>query len=254
MDREGYCMKLSALLSLAVAISFIAVPFAQQPPSERIIDTDLRIQTPLVPCAVLGFVRRIAQSVRVPVGIEAVPESCDIERNVAFDSANEVSLNGLTVVDAFNKLAQLDPRYGWSDADGVLVIRPVLASSDPSHFLHQTLRSWNLTDERLGGALNAIQSALSGLPLARGDQYAMRTPEGERRFSVALNATSILEALNASVRAHGSMWWEVRYCLPAARYEYATITFYTFDGSGLGSHTAARRADGTTFDACRSSG
>jgi hypothetical protein len=143
-------MKLTALLSLALAISFVPVPFAQQPPSDRIIDTDLRVNTPLVPCGVLDIVRRIAQSVRVPVGIEAVPESCDSERNVPFDSANEVSLNGLTVGDAFNKLAQLDPRYGWADADGVLVIRPVLASSDPSHFLHQTLPSLNLTDEGLG--------------------------------------------------------------------------------------------------------
>ena len=65
------------------------------------------------------------------------------------------------------------------------------------------------------------------------------------------DATSVLEALNASVRAHGSMWWEVRYCQPAARYEYASIGFNTFDGSGLRGHAATRGDDGKMFDACR---
>jgi hypothetical protein len=231
----------------------ILVASPQPPLTDRVIEENLTIPTPLAPCAVLGVVRRIAQSVRVPVGIEAVPESCDMDRKTRPDPANDAFLQGLSVADAFDKLTQLDPRYAWTESDGVLVIRPVLASSDPSHFLHQTLPSFHLVEERLGGALYAIESALSGFTLSGGDQFAARTAGGERRFSVSLNATSILDALNASIRAHGSMCWEVRYCQPAARYEYATISFYTFDGSGLGSHVATRREDGTTFDACRSS-
>jgi hypothetical protein len=109
--------------------------------------------------------------------------------------------------------------------------------------------SFTVVDGRMSGALHIIQTALGSFPLPEADQYGFSTPEGNQRFSVSLDATSILEALNASVRAHGSMWWEVRYCQPAARYEYASIFFYTFDGSGFGSHGAARR-DGKSFDAC----
>ena len=164
------------------------------------------------------------------------------------DPTNEVHLQGISVGEAFDKLIQLDPRYGWTESDGVLVMRPVLASQDPSHFLHQTI-SLNLVDERLSGSLHAILTALSPFLFSASDAIAFRTPEGDRRFSVSLSATSILEALNASVRAHGSMWWEVRDRQPPARDEYADIGFKTFDGSGL--YVSTRGDDGRLFDACR---
>jgi hypothetical protein len=242
----------TSLISIAIVLmaTFVGA-WPQQPPSERIIEEDMRFRPSLVPCAVPALAALIARSVRVPVGIEAAPEQCDVGSKTPPNPANEFFFRGLSVREAFDTLIQLDPRYSWTEADGVLVIRPVFASHDPSHFLHQTI-SLNLVDERLSGALHAIRAAVSPFLVPGGDQFAFRTPEGERRFSVSLGATSILEALNASVRAHGSMWWEVRYCQPAARYEYATIGFKTFDGSGLSGRAATRRDDGTMFDACRS--
>jgi hypothetical protein len=240
----------ASLLAIPLAATIVAAS-PQHSPTDRIIEEDLRVRPPLAPCAVPAYAALVVRSAKVPAGIEAVPERCDVGSKTPADSANDVFLQGVSVRDAFDKLIQLDPRYTWTEADGVPVVRPVLASHDRSHFLHQTI-SLNLVDERLSEALRAIQTALSPFLPQGGDQFAFRTPEGSRRFSVNLNATSVLEALNASVRAHGSMWWEVRYCQPPARYEYASIGFNTFDGSGLRGHAVTRGDDGKMFDACRS--
>jgi hypothetical protein len=240
----------TSLLAVHLMATIVAAS-SQQSPTDRIIEEDVRLGSPLVPCAVPVLAALVARSARVPAGIEAVPERCDVGSKTPANSANDVFLQGVSVREAFDKLIQLDPRYSWTESNGVLVIRPVLAAHDPSHFLHQTI-SLNLVDERLSGALRAIQTALSPFLPPGGDQFGFRTPEGNRRFSVRLNTTSVLEALNASVRAHGSMWWEVRYCQPTARYEYASIGFNTFDGSGLRGHAATRGDDGKMFDACRS--
>lgn len=240
---------LASLLAIPLAATIVAAS-PQQSPTDRIIEEDLRLRSPLVPCAVPAYAALVVRSAKVPAGIEAVPERCDVGSKTPANPANDVFLQGVSVRQAFDKLIQLDSRYTWTEADGVPVIRPVLASHDRSHFLHQTI-ALNLVDERLSGALRAIQAALSPFLPRGGDQFGFRTPEGDRRFSVSLNATSVLEALNASVRAHGSMWWEVRYCQPAARYEYASIGLNTFDGSGLRGHAATRGDDGRMFDPCR---
>ena len=241
---------LASLVAIPLAATIVAAS-PQQSPTDRIIEEDLRLRSPLVPCAVPAYAALVVRSAKVPAGIEAVPEPCDVSTKTPATPANDVFLQGVSVGEAFDKLIQLDPRYSWTESDGVSVIRPVLASNDSSHFLHQTI-SLNLVDERLSGALRAIQTALTPFLPQGVDQFAFRTPDGNRRFSVSLNATSVLEALNASVRAHGSMWWEVRYCQPPAQYEYASIGFNTFDGSGLRGHAATRGDDGKMFDACLS--
>ena len=90
----------------------------------------------------------------------------------------------------------------------------------------------------MGGALAAIGAALGPYPGPDGEQFASRTPQGGQRFSVERSATSILDALNAVVRAHGTLFWSVNYCQPPARHENALVSLTTFDGSGLGSHSA----------------
>jgi hypothetical protein len=238
----------TSLIAVLLMATFVAA-WPQQPVTDRIIEEDLRLRPPLVPCAVPAYAALVVRSARVPAGIEAVAERCSVGTRTPSNAANDVFLQGVSVREAFDKLVQLDPRYSWTESDGVLVMRPVLASHDPSHFLHQTI-TFNLNDGRLSGALYEIKSALSPFPFLGGDQFGFSTPEGNRRFSVSLNATSVLEALNTSVRTHWSMWWEVTYCQPLARYEYATVGFKTFDGSGLSSHVSTRGDDGKMFDAC----
>ena len=71
---------------------------------------------------------------------------------------------------------------------------------------------------------------------------------------MSLGETAVRDALNAVVRAHGSLQWRVEYCKPQARFEYALIRLLTFDGDGVGRRSATRRDDGTWGDACDTNG
>ena len=78
----------------------------------------------------------------------------------------------------------------------------------------------------------------------------MRTEQGNRHITVGLGATSLLEAMNAVARAHGAMWWQVRYCQAGVRREFAEIHLFTFDMSGIGARGMVRRPDGRWTSPC----
>ena len=61
----------------------------------------------------------------------------------------------MTVGDALKKLSALDPRYRWIESDGVIVVRPIAAWSDPKNVLNYQTESFVLKDATLGDALNA---------------------------------------------------------------------------------------------------
>lgn len=244
-------MRSTAWFITVVLLTAPTAPSPQQSPIDRVIEENLTVQTPLRPCRVPALAFLLARSLRVAVGIESVPEDCSGARQPGVRVPDDVVLTGLTVGDALNRLIQLDPRYTWTEADSVIVIRPIDAWQDRSHFLHQTFPVFRVEDERLPRALYVIQRALSGDPLHGPYNVAAMTANEDRRLTVHLNAASALDALNATVRAHGGSGWWVRYCQPAARYEFATLRFFTFDDGGIGSHANTRREDGSSFDACR---
>jgi hypothetical protein len=119
------------------------------------------------------------------------------------------------------------------------------------HFLHRTLSSFAVDDQNLAGALDQIRAARDGD--VRHPSFAeipMRTEQGLRTFSVALGTTTLFEAMNAVVREHGAMWWQVNYCQPQALAEFSQVYLYTFDGFGLGAIGFFRLADGTRRQTC----
>jgi hypothetical protein len=218
---------------------------------DTVIEEDVSIFVPLPRCAVPGVAARISRIILTPAGIEYAPESCSEMQRIAPD-AKKVTLEGLTARQALDRLVQLDSRYHWVETDGVIVLRPLEAWADASHFLHRTSTSFHLDAGNYAGALHAVQSALSGnSSSANGGELGGRTPQGSAPISVHLDrAVSAYEALNTIVRTHGALQWRVTYCLREARHEYATMWLETFDGSGLGSHRAALE-NGKGYDACR---
>lgn len=245
-------LKLAAAPLIVMAVA--ASSSAQTRLTDRIIEEDVRVRLPLVPCSVPQAAIRVALSVQMPLGLELVPEPCGDKGKTHPDQQDEVALTGMSVGRAFDRLVELDERYVWSDVDGVLVFRPGLTWYDRDHFLHRKVPSFRIKDGRMWAAMDAVHVALGG---ARGpaDQLSpSRTPESDRRFSVALGVTTVLDALNAVVRAHGALRWTVEYCKPQARYEYAIVWLNTFDGDGVGRHSATRRDDGAWSDACTGAG
>jgi hypothetical protein len=156
------------------------------------------------------------------------------------------------VTRAFDRLVELDERYVWSEVDGVLILRPGKTWFDPSHFLNRKIPAFRVKDGRMRAAMDAVHLALGGARGPADEVWPASTPQSERRFTVSLGTTTVLNALNASVRAHGFLRWTVEYCKSQALFDYATLRLNTFDGGGIGRHSATQRDDGTWSDACRS--
>jgi hypothetical protein len=225
------------LTMLPVVILMIAAPVAAQSSlPERIIEEDIKVALPPAPCAVPAVASRIARAIEEPAGIEYWPGSCQVKPRRPEDNVEWLTLRGLSAREALNKLIELDPRYRWSETEGVIVVRPLAAWTDPDHFLHRTVASFSVHDLHLGGALHTVINAIGPfqIPVDFVEQFARRTPQADRPLSVDLGATSIIDALSAVVRAHGASAWIVGYCLPRALYEDAGFDLRTYDGAGVG--------------------
>jgi hypothetical protein len=217
---------------------------------DRVIEQDIRVHLPLLPCTVPGVAIRIAESLPVPLGLELVPEPCGEPGKQAPERENEVVLTGMSVSRAFDRLVELDERYVWSEADGVLIVRPGVTWFDRNHFLNRKIPLFRVKEARMWTAMNEIHSILGGARGPADELPPARTPQSDHRFSVNLGTTTVVDALTAVVRAHGSLRWTVEYCKPQALFEYATLRLNTFDGDGVGRRSATQRDDGTWSDAC----
>ena len=219
-------MRHAAWLMVALFLATQAVGAAQE---ELAISGDVRLALPVGTCTIPALARRIAEDLKMPAGIEALPGPCVGPRRVR----DRVSLSGMTLAEAMDKAIGEDPRYWWTFTDGVLVVRPLEAWGEREHFLHRPLASFQIDDRNLDGITAAVRQAITGgVPPSPVDR-PMQTDEGNRKLSVDMVGTSIYEALNQVVRAHGSLIWQLSYCRAPARQESSDIMFRTFDGSGL---------------------
>jgi hypothetical protein len=223
---------------------------AQAPVIDLIIDEDVRVRLPLLPCTVPQVAIRVAESLAVPLGLELVPQPCAEKGKKYPDREDEVILTGMSVSRAFDRLVELDERYVWSESDGVLILRPGVTWFDASHFLNRKIPRFSVKDGRMWAALDAVHTVLNGARGPADEVWPAQTPQSDRRFSVSLGATAVVDALNAVVRTHGALRWTVEYCKPRALFEYAWVRLNTFDGGGIGRHSATQRDDGTWSDAC----
>jgi hypothetical protein len=237
------------LLAATFAVVLLLTDLASaQPPLERVIAESIRIRVPVSECVVASIVVRISRALEIPAGVEFFPEVC--RTHPPDPLSDEVELYGLTAHAAFDELVRVDPRYRWLESEGVVVFRPLGAWTDPNHFLHRSIPDFTVSDVGIRRAIGAVQNAIGPYVVSGLFDFPERTPQGNQHVSVNLGTTSAFEALNAIVRAHGSMLWTVRYCKPAARLEFAEFGFFTFDGSGGSRSAFARDENGKSYDPC----
>jgi hypothetical protein len=222
-----------AVLILVLSPAAIRAQNGAVPPLDRIIELDLKVGLPVHHCTVPTVLRVIGRLTKVPTGVEFLPGDCQRERTRQGRAAESVDLLGMTVEEALNTLVELDGRYRWVESHGLIVMRPLDAWGDSRHFLHRTMPSLVLVDQHLGGALSAIVSAIVGVHRTGMGDMPMRTEEGDRRCSLDVSSTPIANALDAIVRVHGALSWEVEYREAPAIQDNAIVGFWTFDGSGL---------------------
>lgn len=232
---------------LAVVLFFALAPVSPPGWQAAVIDQDIWIPvSPLGHCVVPELASHVLKATLSPGGLEYLPGRCGKQ---APSMGERVSLRGLTAREALDRLVQLDARYRWAERDGVLIVRPVTAWDHPAHFLHRTV-SVAFTDQNVGGALSALLTAIG--PTKFLGEGTFNTLQMNRRFSVSLNATSVLEALNAVARTHGDLQWLVGYCQPQSKVEFARVMLHTFDDGGIGGQPmdTAIGENGQTYVPC----
>ena len=162
-------------------------------------------------------------------------------------AVEEVPLIGKSFEDVLDLLVKADPRYYWTETDGVVLLRPLAAWTDPRHFLHSTIAGLDLEDANIGAAMDAILPGPFGHGLGA---QIMATDVSQ--LTLATGPLSVVEALDAVVRTHGRARWEVSYCLPEMKAEVATVWIKTYDDRGIGRRAGFNRnADGKLIDRCR---
>lgn len=188
-------------------------------------------------------VAMLARSARVPIGFEEVaqdPEKYDGDL-AKVRTEDRTPLIGLTVGRALDLLVEVDARYAWREQDGVLVIRPVTAWRDRSHFLDQLVGPIEAKQQR---AVDSVKSLYDrqGLRITWSAGGTIGDPpyfqdDLDRPISIRLPATTMLDGLNAIIRSHSQLGWLVEYAGGPAELRNSCIRVITFDGKfdGIGS-------------------
>ena len=219
-----------AFIVIAVSVSMRAESLT----ASRTITEDLIVSVPLPPCGVPVIAERISETAGIPAGIEFIPGCRQTEPPRPLN-AEEMSFLGLTAEEALDRLIAMDPRYHWVETDGVILVRPLEAWQDQHHFMNATISEFGFTDQNVAAASVMITDAIRGVPVRPPTiETSLSTEQGNKHFSVSPRTTSIMEAANAVVRAHGSLHWILTYCTRERRSEYASFMLATFDHSGAG--------------------
>ena len=232
-------------LLLSLAHAAFAQEAVNAPLSRVITDARFTLKLPVESCTIPDLTAFIARHLAAPVGVEYLPGPC-VRRNGPV--TDEIALIGRPFQEALDLLVKADSRYHWVDADGVAVLRPLDAWNKEDHFLHETVQRVELNEQNIGAALDAI------LPTAIGNGHGEQIASGWDASKLILSAPiSRIEALDAVVRAHGRLRWEVKYCLPEIAGDVAMVHLFTFDDRGLGGRGGAspRGPDGKPIDRCR---
>jgi hypothetical protein len=246
--------------AVVVGLALIGVAehasYAQEttgPLLDRIVGTNITLKLPPGPCSVPALAWALAKAVNAPVGIETLPGECGVFGGgpPPPSATEQVPLLGLTLASALDLIAKADRRYYWTESNGVIVMRPVVAWGNKDHFLHTTLPGLELKDASLGVALDAVLKETWG---PRPSRFETIAPGDPSLLNLSTGAVSMVQALDAIVRAHGSMSWQVTYCIPEVAPDVARLHFVPHDlASGVGAPVARPPTglDGRPFDRCR---
>ena len=168
------------------------------------------------------FAARVAMAAQVPVVFEAAALASSAP-------AQRVTLTGKSVRESLDAWLAVDGRYAWSDVNGVLVIRPLAAVTDPDDPLNRPVSNVAWTDVSVPQALNGVIALLAGSP-----PEATDTAFDDRTFSVSVPSGTVLDVLTAAARAHGALMWSTPDTTQRAGQPGLSIGVATFSGRGIG--------------------
>jgi hypothetical protein len=225
-------MRRSIAASIVLTLELTVLLQAQQP-VERIIELfppgqPINVGLPLTPFQLEWALDRIASSVQVPIGFEAVSD----EEWQPKPANAKIVLTGMTVREALDLLISKDPRYAWSESNGVIHLRP---ANTRASILAYPVRSFAVPDTTVSDVLpqvchllhpNRVETGILGSGPAPGEL-------GTRRFTAIVKNGTLLDVLDAIVTQHGAATWHVSYAPASDVLRIGRLGFATFDGWGI---------------------
>jgi hypothetical protein len=170
------------------------------------------------------FAARVAMAARVPLIFEAAGFASSAP-------SQRVTLMGKTVRESLDAWVAADARYTWSEVNGVLVIRPLAAVSDPHDPLNQPITNVTWSNISVPQALNGVIALFSGFTAQPGVTDA---PFDNEVFSVAVPSGTVLDVLVEAARAHGSLIWSTPDTTQRSGQPGFSVGVATFSGRGIG--------------------
>jgi hypothetical protein len=209
------------LALIAVSTMLFAPAVGAQPALDRRIGTD-EYGAPIVVRRIEPqLIGALSRAAGVPIGIEIAPG--------ASPRRAPVTLTGLTIRKALGVLSTVDPRYEWREMGDVIVLRTPDAWNHPDHPLHARVQPIALRDIRGRNALSIIAALLGG-PQYRDTAFGDTT-----RFSLNVDGGTVLDVLNATVSAHGSLAWAFAAVRPSdSSFPFTVTLFSGLSGAGCG--------------------
>src|SRR5262249_55029904 len=140
------------------------------------------------------------------------------------------SLRGLRVGEALDVLIALHPGYEWRSANGIVHVRPQAAFADPDHFLNQIAAPLELSDALpLHATFEVhrvfIPDCVINHPIYTDDRdkfLESEEPAMRQPLTLSFGGGRVIDLLDAIIKAHGSLYWNVTYEVPRERLHDAT--------------------------------
>ena len=152
----------------------------------------------------------LAAAAHVPMGFESVG---------ADPAPLNIQASGRSLRVVLDAIVAADPRYEWRDDNGVAVLRPTTAWTDTEDFLHRSAAAIRFDDVGVSDALQLV-IALFGEDLHPSQRNTLADP---KRFNLDVPPGTVIEALNAIVRAHGALAWGIEPFPPQAAIAPGTL-------------------------------
>jgi hypothetical protein len=222
-----------AAVVASILLAWFGAPAAAQPTQPPPLDRIVRGGPVALSSGMgtFGSLYRVLRSVGVPIGFEKVDALLEYTVTPSRLRVKEVKVSGLTLRAALDRVVAADPRYSWEYMNGVVVMRPVVAWSDPDHPLHRLVPSVHLERVSGGQAVDALKEA-TGHPGEPVSAFPRTRP-----LTVRFDGGRLIDLLNVIVRAHGEMAWSLDGSMSSPDREQWTfrphLFLYSPTGSGM---------------------
>jgi len=208
-------------LAAAFACFVVVAPLAQQSSLDRPLQTTMAAAVPLGDRETMLIPHRIFGSAKVPLGFEQagpLPSGSG--------SRTPQPLAGMTMRQVLDLIVGLDPRYTWREVDGVAVVRPSAAWSNPDDALNRRVQDIHWTSVNARETLDKLTSLIFDAPVA-----ATPGSVNPNTFAVDITDGTVIQVLNAAAKAGGLFWWTQTETRPSGS-QVVMVSLAGFDDRG----------------------